>query len=372
MNDSLLIEVSKVIDIQAHPNADRLDVATIKGWDVVVPKNTLSKDELVVYIPPESILPESLHTFLGITKYCAELPKGYGCGEELEDNSCRPKARRIKATRLRGVSSYGTIMSKQQLINYIDTIDDIWREGNNLAELLQIAKWNPPIKSTQGDVERDNVDFPKYSAPVHYKNYPDILEDNEDVVILEKVHGSLTRLGFAEKEIDGYKDRWFVAGSHNTNRKEFDSGGNRCLYWMPYQWYPAIESLLTQLYEIFKQTPILYGEIYGSGVQDLDYGLSNGKKGFAAFDLSIGHKYCSWDYTKKICERYQIPLVPELFRGPYTKSVVEQFTSGHSHVVTAPTTHIREGIVVKPICERVHPEIGRVILKNISIDYLER
>jgi len=37
-----------------------------------------------------------------------------------------------------------------------------------------------------------------------------------------------------------------------------------------------------------------------------------------------------------------------------------------------PAGHMREGVVVRPLHERNDPDVGRVILKSISPDYLLR
>jgi len=40
--------------------------------------------------------------------------------------------------------------------------------------------------------------------------------------------------------------------------------------------------------------------------------------------------------------------------------------------VTGRQTHLREGIVIKPVTERRHEEIGRVVLKSVSGKHLTR
>lgn len=39
MASSLITEVVKIDEIKAHPNADRMDIAIIKGWQLCVAKN---------------------------------------------------------------------------------------------------------------------------------------------------------------------------------------------------------------------------------------------------------------------------------------------------------------------------------------------
>ena len=63
-------------------------------------------------------------------------------------------------------------------------------------------------------------------------------------------------------------------------------------------------------------------------------------------------------------------LVPVLYRGPFSNAVIQDYISGPSMIYGA--KHIREGIVVKPIIERYSERLrGRLILKYVSMDYLE-
>ncbi len=370
----LLVEICKVKEVAPHPNADRLDLIVIKGWSVVVQKNLLKQGDLVVFIPPDSVLPQTLHEHLGITKYCAELPK--------DQDGNRPTERRIKAARIRGVVSYGTIMTLESFVDYIydthnETYDQIrlmhCDEGNNVADLLGITKWNPPIKSTQGDVEKDCPAFIKYTDIENWRNYPNIFQDGEQIRITEKIHGTNCRLGYLRDT--GMINPEFVAGSHKTRRKELDQRDNKCLYWQPFEWYPALKIVLQDIYAGWNETEpiIIYGEIYGSKVQDLNYGFENGKKDFRMFDISIGGKYTSWKFIQTVCNINNIPTVPFLYEGPYSAEIVEQYTNGPTVVCSNPGKFRgREGIVITPLKEREDPLIGRVILKSINPDYLAR
>ena len=56
----LIVEVCKVDNIEKHPNADRLSIATIKGWNCIVGLNQYKPGDLVIFIPPDSIVPEDI------------------------------------------------------------------------------------------------------------------------------------------------------------------------------------------------------------------------------------------------------------------------------------------------------------------------
>ena len=111
---------------------------------------------------------------------------------------------------------------------------------------------------------------------------------------------------------------------------------------------------------------ILYGEIYGSRVQKLHYGMRGGL-GFGAFDLYVDERYLDYDELEALCDRHKVPIVPLLGRGPYSLDFVKSLSGGKT---TLPDNHIREGVVVKPVKEQLDPKIGRLILKYLSDDYL--
>ena len=66
-----------------------------------------------------------------------------------------------------------------------------------------------------------------------------------------------------------------------------------------------------------------------------------------------------------------LPWVPLLSDHTlFDLKTILELAEGESLIANA--NHIREGIVVKPLLERTHPEIGRVCLKVVSNAYLER
>jgi hypothetical protein len=196
-----------------------------------------------------------------------------------------------------------------------------------------------------------------------------------------KIHGKNTRLGLIRTEGEG-EDGWsFMAGSHNQRRKEFDSRGRRSQHWLFLT--EPVRALLRHVRDTFAATGpvqgvVLFGEIYGTGVQDLWYGLENGVA-FRAFDLAVNGKYLDWDVKQQLCEHFGVAMVPILYRGPFHRERLEEYVSGPTTLCPADKAGRfkgREGIVITPARERaVTTEthvFERLILKAISFDYLER
>lgn len=376
----LIIDFTPIVEINVHPNADKLELAKIKGWQVCVGKGTFQVGDNVIFIPPDAILSAEMHEALGITNYLAGLPKHYGkstdkdvwsdaletlYGDAMNAALERPTARRVKAARLRGQASYGVVIQPHiatQLAGFTEAGFDGWHGREDIAADLGIIKWEPPFKETQADVERDIPTFHKYTDIENIKNYPDVIQAGEKVYFTEKIHGTNCRLGYVREP--AAVELSFTAGSHNTRRKE---GG---LYWKPFEWCPKLKEMLE--YVSKKKggaNVVIFGEIYGAGVQDMAYG-HNGTKGFRAFDIAVDGTYMGYLELDSTLVKFEIPMVPKLWTGPFSMEKVEELTDGKS--VCDDGGPIREGVVVCPLRERDDPNIGRVILKSISVDYLSR
>jgi len=134
-----------------------------------------------------------------------------------------------------------------------------------------------------------------------------------------------------------------------------------------------------QLKHDFDPQPVyVLGEIFGRGVQDLSYGSSADKDveiGFRVFDIYVGRpgsgSYLNDSELDAACKRLGLQRVPVLYRGPFSKKVLYEYTDGFE-TISGKEMHIREGVVVRPTVERWSEEIGRVQLKSVSGDYLTR
>lgn len=111
----------------------------------------------------------------------------------------------------------------------------------------------------------------------------------------------------------------------------------------------------------------LHGEVVG--VQDLKYGQKGGDIGFYAFDVMINGKFLDHDMLVEFCYRFDIPMVPVLYEGPYDYDELVKVASGKT---TLGADHIREGGVVRPVKERLTHHGDRVVLKVVSDEYLTR
>lgn len=362
----LIVEVCLVEEVQVHENADRLERVRVKNWWCVCQKGCYQVGDKVVYVPPDAILPEELANRWGIAKYCVPLAK--------DISGTKPPGLRVRASRLRGVSSFGTIQ-KPDLPE--------WKVGEDVLSYYGITKYEPPLKSTEGDVEKPINHFHEYTSIENIGNFPNTFIEGEEVLVSEKLHGTNSRVGMVYVQKDDGEWNWeFVAGSHSTRRKEYNDKGIRSKYWFPFnendKECPMRELLLyLKNFANPKSSIIVFGEIFGAGVQDMQYG----QKGLAyrAFDIAIDGNYLSscqfLDAIKTVSGK--ILTVPYLYQGPFSMKKMEELVDGPTTI--AEISEIkepfkgREGIVIRPKFERFDPIIGgRCLLKFISVDYHER
>jgi RNA ligase (TIGR02306 family) len=329
---SLIVEISRIQQILPHRNAERLELAQVKGWQCVVLKGKYSAGDLITYVPPDAVLPVELSDRLGITKYLS-----HG---------------RVRCARLRGEPSFGVIFDRE---------DPAWPEGEDVAERYGIRKFIPPLKTSVGNAERAHPLFVSYTEIENMRNFPTIFAEGEEVVVSEKIHGTNCRVGLID--VDGEKT--WMAGSKSVRRKQpADENRAADLYWHPTS-LASVRNMVESIAPDTRQV-ILFGEVYGK-VQSLRYGVAGGIA-FRAFDLLLDGSYVDYDRFAELCRSHGVETAPLVYRGAFSLDLIEQLAEGNSVIPGA--ANIREGVVVKPVVERMDPKIGRVVLKYIGDGYL--
>jgi RNA ligase (TIGR02306 family) len=281
---------------------------------------------------------------------------------------------RVASARIRGVPSHGFIQPVSK-ITEINALDGDQRQhkygiGDDVSDVFRAVKYEPPAKFVSGDCANDLATFHKYTDIENYYRYPDAIADGTMVRIMEKVHGSNARLGYVfDGDIFDYQ-----AGSHNMRLKQADDVRKCCVaYWRVFT--ENIRAGLKYMSSGNANNVILFGEIYGPGVQDMDYGER--QVSFRAFDLSVNGRYLDYETLWAFSRDFGIHLCPTLYTGPFSAEVVAKYTDGETTLNPASAIKSafkgREGIVVTPLKEEWSPVLnGRCILKSKSADYIGR
>lgn len=372
------VEIKKIRAIEPHPNADAIELAVIDGYRSIVKKGQFRAGDLVAYIPEGAVVPEWLLKRLSLW----DESKGVGklAGKE---------GSRVKAIKLRGELSQGLcyeVIADDEARGQIVTGPEDGSfatvfEGDDVASLLGITKYEPPIPvSMAGEVFNAGAELTLGFDVENWKSYPDVLQDGEEVIFTEKLHGTCTIVAILP-----YKDAHPEAFGQRKNILIFSKGlGAKGLVFKNNEanrdnlYVRATRDLVRRIDEMLQDNEagpsepnFILGETYGPGVQDLSYGKELGFRVFAAaYGYRGNQRYQNWAFVEGgLKAQLGFETVPVLYRGPFSRQAMEEHTSGQT---TLGAGHIREGIVMVPAVERFDPKLGRVCLKSVSPEYLTR
>jgi len=385
--------------IEEHPNADVLELARVGDYLSIVRKGEFKTGDLGVYIPEQAVCPAWLIERLGLTGKLAGRDKN-----------------RVKAIKLRGILSQGLIypLTFHQGIRATNTdsdtpeYDDIWvltvedeigerqftlEAGADVTKFMGITKYEPVIPaSMSGEVVGASGLTLKYDIE-NIKKYPDIFTEHEKIAITEKIHGTWACFGWNPDatKTDGYIISSKGLSSHGVifklNEKNESNLYVRAFNETTNERGNVVDQVRNYFYNelgySFTMPFYILAEIFGRGVQDLHYGQQH--PSFRIFDVFIGApgsgRYLNFREKQRLCSDCGLLMVPILHVGFYSTEIIEEYTTGNEFIsgdynpppnVQRDSVHMREGIVITPLVERQNDEIGRVILKSVSEDYLLR
>lgn len=345
---TIKVEVTAIQNLRPHNNADTLELATVGGWQICVKKGMYHNNDQVVYFEQGTVIPKEVADRLGVTQYLSE---------KTDINGQRVLV--IHRVKLRGEPSFGLVITPEPGMQL----------GQDVAEFYSAVKFSPPVKITQqhnpARFRPEDPRFPAYTDIENMRSYSTIFTDGEEVIATEKIHGTNSRVGFIRDIIEGETKPVKAAGSRKLQRPAPENNDlQHDLYWTPHS-IPSVANLLEYLIAQNHQQAVIYGEIYGKGIQPYTYGMSG--VGFRAFDIMINGIYLNYDDMMALCSQYGIETVPLIYRGPFSLDKMKELSEGASLIGGK---HGREGVVVKPVIERQHPKLGRVILKYVGDAYL--
>lgn len=335
-----LATIQKVGKITPIINADRLEVAHVLGWEVVVPKDTLKEDELVVYFEIDSFLPRD---------------KRY---EFLESSSLKKhpitdeEGLRIKSIKLRGKISQGLILPVTQFPEIKNP-----KEGDNVTELLNIKIWDEPeaLNIVSGGMKSSFHEVVTKTDEMRAQSNPKLMDAlrGKPYYITEKIDGmSVTVV----KENDSIR-------VFSRNQEILESKNNSI--WKTLKKKGVIDAL-----EKTDKDIAIQGELFGPKIQsnrlkvkELDYKFFN----LVNPENNKRYDYVDWfDILKergldKVVQPVKVLEVGENFN--YSLEELQELSSGNYDGAGQ-----REGIVIRPLKES---EIGdRLSFKVINNDYL--
>jgi RNA ligase (TIGR02306 family) len=354
--------VGRIGEIRPIEGADNIELAIVNGWHAITKKGQHNVDEQVIVATTDAVIPLSISDDLGVTGYLR-------------------KGQRVRTVKLRGVYSECLIMPMDLLV-FIENIND----GDDMMETLGVVKYEPPVKMVEMSVGgrkfkyHQNPNFHIYYKFPNLKNAPEMFNEEDIVTITRKLHGTNARYGIVKKKSLSLWDRvrmlfgnkWvgyeYVYGSHNVEKGSDSQGFYSTDVWGTIADNYDIKSKLWKFVKTFNEPELLgdgliiYGEIYGHGIQkNYDYGLADMK--FAGFDVELNGKYLPYHDEKNIFESLGLPRVEVLYMGPWSKE--EQDKHVFNNMIKG-TKVPHEGVVVKSVTGDRY-KVGKVINPDYHI-----
>jgi len=380
-----MISISKICDpnylatviecpeLKPHPNADKLELATVFGGDVIVAKGQYQKGELLCYFPVESCISQKFLAWANLLDKAESNADGKTKGFfSIKGDGYS----RVKAVKLREIPSQGFLFKVSKLAEYygvkesvfklgesFDTINDDLlvkkyvsgerKSGNQNESKKRIPKWIEntvrifPLPIRKRLYTGINYFYDKNKQGIgslivdghwhfHYKTEGagrniHILSPDDTIIITEKLHGANGVYGniLCKKPFNVFRYLWKQIGfdTEDTEHKLVYSSRNvlknrRDGKYTDDVWGKVAEIIDGKL----PKDVVLYGELIGWSSdnkciqKNYDYSLSKGEVGFRIFrgvrNTSDGKQIeLSWDELTEICQSSNLEMVPVHYKG---------------------------------------------------------
>lgn len=311
-----LATIQIISDVQPIEGADRIALASVLGWKVVIKKGEFNPGDSAVYCEVDSFLPvKPEFEFLRKSSY-----------KKMSDGT---EGFRLKTIKLRGVISQGLLLPVSSLPGY----PEVPQPGTDVTDILGIVKYEPPIPAQlAGEVKGPFPGFISKTDEERIQNLIDSLPNYKDSLfyVTEKVDGTSITIYL--------KDGQFGICSRNLELIENPEN----TYWRIVRELD-IENKLRKL----GRNIALQGELIGEGIQKNIYKLHGQTiKFFDAFDID---KYEYFDFSSfiKIIGDFglaTVPVIDNAFQLPETVDEILNLANGKS--VLNPAAN-REGLVFR-------------------------
>jgi RNA ligase (TIGR02306 family) len=321
-----LASIRRIADLSPIEGADKIELATVDGWKVVVAKDVGHKvGNLVVYCEIDSFLPiKDEFEFLRKTSY-----------RKMGDQ----EGFRLRTIKLRGQVSQGLILPINVLPITQFASGHNLPEGMDITEMLGIVKYEPPIPAElAGKVKGLFPSFIRKTDEERIQNLTSEYEEfkNHKFYVTEKLDGSSATFYFN----DG------VFGVCSRNLELLETEGNTF-------WKVAIELDLENKMRNFGINISVQGELIGEGIQGNPYKIKGQTvRFFNLFDIDLQeyHSFSMMKTTLKGMGLETVPVVDEYFTLP--ESIEELLGYADDKSVLNPNFD-REGVVIRTLDRKV-------------------
>ena len=359
-----LAYVVKVDEIRPIEGADRVEVAIVNGWHIMVRKDQFKPGDLAVYFEIDSKVPaeepfmflEPKHFKIKTQKYFKGTVISQGLLMSFEDFGWEKDAYKL-----------GDFLTQKLKVTYAVEEDNA-RKASSVDKYKKMAQRHGKLFSHQpfrwlmrrtwgkkilfmffGKTSDKKTGWPAWVAKTdeeRVENMPWILENKNPWVATEKIDGTSTT--FTMKRGKFGKNDFYVCSRNVV----FDKPDKNCFYdtnvYIEMAEKYDVENVLAS---ILSDNPdldwvTLQGETYGAGIQKRDYGLKEHR--FMGFNF-ITSKEGRWDSVRaaKFMTQYSIPWVPILDENYILPDTIDELRAFSHSEGSRIDGVIKEGIVFR-------------------------
>lgn len=333
-----LATIQKISNVVHHPNADALDICTVLGWKVVTKRDEFKAGDYCVYCEVDSVLPKRPEfEFLAPRNYRIRTVKLRG---EISQGICFPLSI-LGDEYFLGLTSYGQPYYVEPKI------------GDEVTDILDIVKYEPPIPANLGGKVRGN--FPSFlfkTDETRIQSIPEIIDtlDGVSMYVTEKLDGSSSTFYL--------KDGQFGVCSRNWDLDETDDNS----FWRVAR-REGIEDKLCQA----GINVSIQGELMGEGVQKNKLGLKDVHFfAFQVYDIDSG-RYYDYDEFVDFCNTFGFKTVPIIDADFKTLGSVDEYVEYVTRNSSINPSVNAEGFVFRA---KTTPSTGRISFKCINPNFL--
>jgi RNA ligase (TIGR02306 family) len=159
-----------VVEVRQHFNADSLDLVIAGEYQFVSQKGIYQTGDVAIVIPEKAVLPPVIQ----------EPFKNYLKG---------PEKNRVGGIRLRGEISQGILLNRVEAEKILGKSLDEFEFDADISDLLGITKYEAYIPPSMAGVQKRYSGEHHYFDCVQYGSQAHEFQDDEIVIVTEKVHG---------------------------------------------------------------------------------------------------------------------------------------------------------------------------------------
>lgn len=319
-----LATVETIIGKTPIPNSDNIELITLRGWNVVVKRETYNIGDSCVYCEIDSIIPEKILKKYGFW----DVERNVGLLNGKEGN-------RVKTKKIRGALSQGIVLPVKILDDDDVLVASESRVENNVTNILGIQKYNPPEPAVLGgNISGGFPSWIKKTDETRIQNSPEYLTNYADVpfYVTQKIDGSSCTIYL--------KDDKFGVCSRNF---ELDESPTNSF------WKMVRDLNIEERLRKYGKNIVIQGEMFGPGIQKNKENIS--KVSFAVFNVILPdtNEHADYDKFVSIVSELGLNTVPVIETNYYLpKTLPEILTFAEGKSVINPQAE-REGLVFRPM-----------------------